>query len=108
MADSDPRPDDAPKAGSTLDLSTGKAPPRQKRKGPPPVVQQTINLSTKTAEAPKDAVKAQTPATSKSSKPKTGKDRGGRSKRRSTPAAASSSLADLLDPDVLAKLRGDD
>ena len=108
MADSDKS--DAPRAGSTLDLSTGKPPRRRKRTGPPPVVQQTINLSTKPAatapaETPTPSAAKEGPATKGGKKPKPSSKR---SKRGAPPASASSSLADLLDPEVLARLRGDD
>ena len=85
--------DEAPKAGGTLDLSTGKAPRRRKRKGPPALVHETINLSTKRAPAE--------PA------PPPRPERAPRTPRGKAPKAASSSLADLLDPDTLARLRGD-
>lgn len=106
MAD-DSRSDDAPKAGSTLDLSTGKPPRRRKRKGPLPVVQQTINLSTPKAEAPPPEAPKPTDGDPSNRKKSTSSGGSGRSKRGSAPTSASSSLADLLDPEVLAKLRGD-
>jgi hypothetical protein len=100
MSDPDPQP--AARPGFTLDLSTGKpGRPRATRKGPPPVVQQTINLSTKTAakapEAPPEP--APTPAA---------KQPRGAGPRSGGPArSGGTSLADLLDADTLARLRGE-
>jgi hypothetical protein len=106
------------KAGRTLNLSTGKAPSAPRRKpaaaslGPGPVVRETLDLSTKTA-AP--AAEAASPAPPKASKPSGSRGKGGRRddrssgknrKRGEAPTASGESLADLLDPDVLAKLRG--
>ncbi|MEM1117038.1 MAG: hypothetical protein AAF845_00940 [Bacteroidota bacterium] len=93
------------KPSYSLDLSTGKAPRRRKRKGPPPVVQQTINLSTPKPEAPPEAEAKPQAA----SGPKGGRKKGtGGTRDRRPPKAAGTSLADLLDPDTLARLRGDD
>ena len=102
-----PSSDDARK-GFSVDLSTGKAPRRRKRKGPPPVVQQTINLST--PKPPKD----ETPAASSSAGAgvsASGRKKGSmsgkpRRNERSAPRSGNS-LADLLDPETLARLRGD-
>lgn len=91
------------KPSYSLDLSTGKAPRRRKRKGPPPVVQQTINLSTPKPETPPET-EAQ-PASGPKSNGKRGTGKRG---DRRPPKAAGTSLADLLDPDTLARLRGDD
>ena len=93
------------KPSYSLDLSTGKAPRRRKRNGPPPVVQQTINLSTPKPEVPPEA--EATPASVQTSGKKNSKGTGARRDRR-PPKAAGTSLADLLDPDTLARLRGDD
>ena len=107
MAD-DPTPTDKP--AFTLDLSTGKPPSKRKRKGPPPVVQQTINLSTPKpaapeAEAPTASGRPHGPkGGSKGNGPKAG---GAPRDRNRAPKAAGTSLADLLDPDTLARLRGE-
>lgn len=101
MADDSTPKDDKPTY--SLDLSTGKPPRRRKRKGPPPVVQQTINLSTPKPATPPEAAPA--PA----SGPKSGGQKGGSGRdRKRAPKSAGTSLADLLDPDTLARLRGDD
>lgn len=108
------------KAGRTLNLSTGKPSTSSARRkpaaaslGPGPVVRETLDLSTKTAPPPApDIPKAEAPPPAKPnrSRPKGDGPRGSSSNRsrpsRDVPASASSSLADLLDPDVLAKLRG--
>lgn len=108
------------KAGRTLNLSTGKAPSAPRRKpaaaslGAGPVVRETLDLSTKTPQPPADSASASPQAEAKPDRPKQGKGKGtrrddrtgGRSKRGEAPTASSESLADLLDPDVLAKLRG--
>ena len=106
MPDGDtPSPDDARK-GFSVDLSTGKAPRRRKRKGPPPVVQQTINLST-----PKPPKEEPPIASSSPAKRGDGRTKGspsGKARRKGRPAPRSgNSLADLLDPETLARLRGD-
>ncbi|GAB5535813.1 MAG: hypothetical protein Rubg2KO_20620 [Rubricoccaceae bacterium] len=111
MADGTSSPSDASNqpesdaSGFTLDLSTGKAPTRRKRKrkGPAPVVQQTINLSTPKSEKPAEDPNA--PA--RSSKGTPGKKPGGRRKERPAPRSGNS-LADLLDAETLARLRGDE
>ena len=105
-----PAPDDARNRFS-VDLSTGKPPRRRKRTGPPPVVQQTINLST--PKPPKDEAPSASPATGASAERSSGgrKTKGstsGEPRRGSRPAPRSgNSLADLLDPETLARLRGD-
>jgi len=106
------------KAGRTLNLSTGKASSAPRRKpaaaslGPGPVVRETLDLSTKT---PPPAAEAASPAPPKASTPTGSRGKGGRRddrgsgknrKRGEAPTASGESLADLLDPDVLAKLRG--
>ena len=106
MAETPPpdSPDDTPK-GFTLDLSTGKPSSRRKRKrkGPAPVVQQTINLSTPKSEKPVEPAKE--PKASGTPRPK--KDNsGGRRNERPAPRSGTS-LADLLDPETLARLRGE-
>ena len=113
-ADSDVR------VGKALDLSKGTGPKGSSRRKPAaaslgggPVVRETLDLSTK---EPAPAASAE-PAASAS--PKRGGPKGGSKKGRSSrggpkkdqsrgkaPAASSESLADLLDPDVLAQLRG--
>ncbi|MEO0559241.1 MAG: hypothetical protein AAF170_13775 [Bacteroidota bacterium] len=104
-ADSSPSPPSEDQ-GFTLDLSTGKAPSRRKRKrkGPAPVVQQTINLSTPKSEKPPepDASSSTSPGTSKAP----GKPTRKRRKERPAPRSGNS-LADLLDAETLARLRGE-
>lgn len=110
-----PRPP-APE-GFTIDLSsarTGKRP----RKGPPPVVTQTINLSTpkppKVESAP-TAAAASSSAPAATSRPKNAHAKGQRGGRpahtapKAEPREArggGTSLADLLDEATLARLRG--
>lgn len=103
---------DAPK-GFTLDLSTGKPPSRRKRKGKGPVavVQQTINLSTpkseKPAEPKRDASQLANAPTASGKPQRSNKGKsGGHRKERSAPRSGNS-LADLLDPETLARLRGE-
>lgn len=97
------RPADAsPTASSfTLDLSTGK-PGKTRRKGFVPVVQQTINLSTPKPPMPKPAAEAPAEPRPSSGGPKRSRDDRQRDRRPS-----GNSLADLLDPETLAKLRGE-
>ena len=115
-----PAPEGAPevRAGRTLDMSTGKAPAPRRRKsaaaslGPGPVVRQTVDLSTDTPPAGAPAAEAAPRASAPPPGPKKG--RGGRPDKRDKrdasgrggPASSATSLADLLDPDTLAKLRG--
>ena len=103
MADT-PDPNAAPASGFTLDLSTGKpGRPRAARKGPPPVVQKTINLSTKAA-APRpepEAVHPKKAAPPKHERRRDDKRSGG------PPRSSGTSLADLLDEATLARLRGE-
>lgn len=108
------------KAGRTLDLSTGKPSTASDRRkpaaaslGPGPIVRETLDLSTKTAPPPAPAApRAETHprATPPAGGPRRDSSDRGTSNRgpskRGAPASASSSLADLLDPDVLARLRG--
>lgn len=100
---SDAPRDPTPK-GFTLDLSTGRPAtgrPR-KRKGPPPVVVQTINLSTKTTT---EATPATEPVadTRRDTAPRPTKPS---AEKRSRPSSGNS-LADLLDEATLARLRGE-
>ena len=108
-----PQPDTPRDSGGlTIDLSSGVTPgtrPR-KKKGPPPVVQQTINLSTKKEPTAESAV---APRSKKDSRGKRthagpkgkGHTKGSRGDKRG-PKPTGTSLADLLDPDTLAKLKG--
>ena len=148
-----------PKAGGTLDLSTGKpAPPPTPPPAPPPMpadadpavragrtldlskrpsvpstrrpagfggaltVRETVDLSTRTPAPTEPAPSATAPRPTDSGAARSthgggsarggdsrgGDSRGGGSRERGkAPASAASSLADLLDPEVLAKLRGD-
>jgi hypothetical protein len=81
--------------GFTLDLSAGKPSTRRRRKAPPTVVQQTINLSTRPAPESKMPAPA-TPTPLKPAHP------AGKGRPRSD---GGHSLADLLDPETLARLR---
>ena len=96
--------DDAPEPkGYTLDLSTGRPPSGRSRtrKGPPPVVVKTINLSTPKAATPPPP----SDAPGASPGPKASPSRPGRSERPRP--ASGTSLADLLDDATLARLRGE-
>ena len=115
--------DGAPrKASHTVDLSSGSAPARPKRpKGFAPVVQQTINLTTKRepkAEAPA-AAQPTAPRASAPNMPKASdsgtrrrdeaprkRDEAPRGDARRPPPSGGTSLADLLDEATLARLRG--
>jgi len=102
-----PRPP-APE-GFTIDLSSGRTGKRP-RKGPPPVVTQTINLST--PKPPKQESGPASPAPSASSRPKPAPPKGGRGRPTTAPLATrdarggGTSLADLLDEATLARLLG--
>lgn len=92
--------DEKKPASQSLDLSTGKRGKSKKTlKGVAPLVQKTINLSTPKEE--KEA-KAEKPSVPKHSKKSNRKSKPNKKKLRSS----GSSLADLLDPETLAKLRG--
>lgn len=99
--------------GFTINLATGTSPgsrPRRKKSAaPPPVVQKTINLSTPKPESEKTEPKAQSGKPSKNKRkggPKSHtKGAGGKPRGQKRPSSGTS-LADMLDPDVLAKLRG--
>ncbi len=105
-------PDPDVRVGKALDLSRGTGAPRKRRAsdtlGHGPVVRETVDLTTHTpapaAPSNRQASPARnappTPAASRSKPPP-------RQPRGVAPKAASSSLADLLDPEVLARLRGD-
>lgn len=100
-------PDDDAK-GFTLDLSTGKPPARRKRKtkGHVAVVQKTINLSTPKSEKPAEPT-AEAPKEKTSGKPSRSAKGQSDGRRKERPAPRSgNSLADLLDPETLARLRG--
>ena len=128
-------PDPDVKVGKVLDLSKRPAAPSPPAPrdvlGSGPVIRETIDLSTKAAPTPEPAPSVR-PAESRPGKKRdrSGQERSGPpnrsepqhrsgSKNRSeppgrskpprgvAPKSASSSLADLLDPDVLARLRGD-
>ncbi|MEM1056506.1 MAG: hypothetical protein AAGI52_13365 [Bacteroidota bacterium] len=115
-----PTPDAAPETrdehagGFTINLASGTAPgtrPRRNKKSaaPPPVVQKTINLSTPKSESEKASAKASSGGKGKPKRqrggPK-GTHKGGKPKGKKRPSSGTS-LADMLDPEVLAKLRGD-
>ncbi len=87
------------KASPTLDLSTGKKGKSKKtRKGPAPVVQQTINLSTPKPETSQVASQL---AAIKTTPPTRAEG-----KKRERTRSQGNSLADLLDPATLKKLLG--
>lgn len=81
--------------GFTLDLSRN-TPGKRKRKGPAPLVTRTIDLSTKKAAPapPQPPPKAEPPPKAPRREKGGGPPRGG------------ATLADLLDPETLARLRG--
>ncbi len=89
-----------PRRSRKLDLSTGKKSTGRKKaaKGFAPVVQQTINLSTPKPE--------KTEAESGSVPKRTGSAKAEKEKGNRRPRSQGNSLADLLDPETLAKLRG--
>lgn len=106
---------ESPPGGFTLDLSTGAAPTgRRKRTGPPPVVVQTINLSTPRASAPASPTPAAPPEgrTSDTRRDESTRPRGGSAPRRDEArggrTGSGTSLSDLLDEATLARLRGTD
>jgi hypothetical protein len=81
--------------GFTLDLSDGKPPGKRRRKSTAALVQKTIDLSSKPAVPPPPAESASPPP---APAPRAGRDR--------PRPAGGHSLADLLDPETLARLRG--
>ena len=88
------------KGGHTVDLSSDKKgnPKKKKPKGFAPVVQQTINLSTQKEEPAEPT----SPSTSKESAPA----KPAKKKESRKHPSQGNSLADLIDPETLAKLRG--
>ena len=119
-APTDATPDETPsreKPGGvpTINLASGTAPgtrPRRNKKKaatPPAVVQKTINLSTPKPEREESAPKASGPAKGAGPKKarggKKGGPKGGKPQGKTRPSTGTS-LADMLDPEVLAKLRG--
>lgn len=107
-------PSEPPRRPVTLDLSTGPGRPgKRPRKGPPPVIVQTINLSTPKPTAPPAAPPAAerpTPPAGGTRRDDSRRDdnrRGdGTPRNRSEPTRGGTSLADLLDDATLARLRG--
>ena len=119
-------PDPEVKAGRTLDLSVKPAGTTSRKQpiqdfGGGLVMREKVDLSTKTVPKPEPPASAEASATPEP-RPRRDAPRGGggrndargggrrddtrnRSKGEA-PASASSSLADLLDPEMLAKLRG--
>ena len=103
--DAAPKDPDDPKGprvhagGFTLDLSAGKPPARRRRKAPPAVVQQTINLSTKPAPASQMPAPAGPPPSAPGPAQPAGRGR--------PRSGGGHSLADLLDPETLARLRSE-
>lgn len=117
-------PDPDVRVGKVLDLSKTSGTPRPARAsdslGHGPVVRETIDLSMHTppkptpsasVTAPTESPRRTEPRRSRSDGPpprRSGPPEPSRSAPRGVaPASASSSLADLLDPEVLARLRGD-
>lgn len=106
------------KAGRTLDLSKTEGGRSRKRAvdafGSGIAVRETLDLSTKTVEAPEESkapaeANTQLPREAGGRRPSKGSHRpkgGGKRERGKAPAASSESLGDLLSPEVLAKLRG--
>jgi hypothetical protein len=105
------------RAGRTVDFSTGKAAaPRRKSAaaslGAGPVVRETLDLSTARPEPAEAAAPAEPAASGAprrgaggSGKPKrSGEPKGGQ--KRGRPKPTGNSLAELLDPETLARLRG--
>ena len=118
-------PDPDVKVGRVLDLSkrpgTPSPPTPRDVLGSGPVIRETIDLSSKAAPTPAPAAAPSGPRPDKrerSGPEQSGpENRSGSQNRREqrerpkpqkgvAPKSASSSLADLLDPDVLARLRG--
>lgn len=112
------------RSGFTVDLSSGSGPSKPARpKGFAPVVQQTINLTTKKA-APQDPPPAENPRSASAgpaprrSGPPSGSRRTEAPRKSNTPRkrddapradarpSGGTSLADLLDEATLARLRG--
>ncbi|MDX1440263.1 MAG: hypothetical protein R3284_10205 [Rubricoccaceae bacterium] len=84
--------------GRKVDLSTGKSSRKKKTlDGVAPIIQETINLST-SKQAPTEA--------QEQSSPKTDRKRSDKPQKRKKQLSSGNSLADLLDPETLAKLRG--
>ncbi|WP_412070180.1 hypothetical protein [Rubrivirga sp. IMCC43871] len=116
-------PDPAVRVGQALDLSTGRPPSGPPRKpslgslGSGPLIRETVDFSSlkppAPAEAPAKAERAPRAERRAGHAPRQRDDRndGGHSGNRdrgkgTAPASSGSSLADLLDPEMLAKLRG--
>lgn len=99
------------RAGQTLDFSTGKAPTTRRKPavaslGAGPVVRQTLDLSTgkpPQPEAPPTPAAPRAPAP----KPTGSRTRDAGKRDRGRPSSSGSSLAELLDPETLARLRGE-
>lgn len=102
-------PETPPARGFTLDLSGAGTRPR-KKKGAPALVTRTINLSTpKPAPPPEpEAPEAKAPRPAAPTPTPTPRKGPGRDERARTPRREGGhSLADLLDPETLARLRGE-
>ena len=104
----DPEDSSAQPEGFTLDLSSGpsKAKPaswKRKQKQTSLVFTKVMDLSSPAPEPPVQNVKprAQKPSTPNAGSPKRGK-------KRDKPRSGGSTLAELLDPETLARLRGED
>ncbi|MEM6327107.1 MAG: hypothetical protein AAF791_08315 [Bacteroidota bacterium] len=98
--------------GFTINLASGVAPgsrPRKNRKSAAPkaVVQKTINLSTPKPARDKTNEPTASAHKSKQTGKKKSKGRGGpKGQAKGKRPSSGTSLADLLDPEVLAKLKG--
>ena len=121
-------PQETPRSGFTLDLSSGAAGKAKRPKGFVPVVQKTINLTTRKADPVADAPQPTRPEPAPTSRPDARRDgsrqdeprrkeprqnapqRSGTAdtRRRDAPRpSGGTSLADLLDEATLARLRGE-
>ena len=115
-------PQETPRSGFTLDLSSGASGKPKRVKGFVPVVQKTINLTTKKADAaaeatPPEAARperarpepAWTPRRDdarRSEPTRSGPARADARRRDEPRPSGGTSLADLLDEATLARLRG--
>lgn len=123
------QPQDTPRSGFTLDLSSSAAGKPKRPRGFVPVVQKTINLTTKKAEPVAERPEPSRPVPTRTPLPDPRRDTSRRDEprrdeprrpdpRRSGPAqpdthrrdaprpSGGTSLADLLDEATLARLRG--
>ena len=116
-------PDPAVRVGQALDLSTGRPPSGPPRKPSPgslgsgPLIRETVDFSSMKPPAPAPARGERAPRSETGPRQRDDRnDRGNRNDgghpgdrardKGQAPASSGSSLADLLDPEMLAKLRG--